>query len=211
MNQQRNLPPGAEQWGRSVENSISEISRLATVTANNNENFNKGVNSSLSALSEQLNTIQQQQEMLQQQQTLIGEQQIRIQESVVSTTGSTVLNPPNGGNYVYGTEWFVSAPSWATYGGVTVAGMTQTMNTLSVGSEIIGFLTFGSNPITTSHDYNGSVQIYSDAAGTMPGGSWYGVYTLPNRGLYFRPSATRTMNGTGSIGLNLIAMITWMG
>lgn len=82
----RNLPPGAEPWGRSVDARVQSIEQASARQRQDNDNTLKGVNASLVRLSEQVGEIRTITETLVEQQATIQAQQEQLQTQQATLT-----------------------------------------------------------------------------------------------------------------------------
>lgn len=101
----RNLPPGAEPWGRSVDSRVQSLEGAATRQAQDIGNTLSGLNGSLSRLAEQVGEIrtitqtlvEQQAVLAAQQATLVAQQgQLQEQQSTLSRTVADLSVVVNG-------------------------------------------------------------------------------------------------------------------
>lgn len=75
----RNLPPEAEQWGRTVDNAVQKLEQSVRTTSQDTLNALKGVNASVSAIAQQVERLNNITETLSIHQAELMEQQTRLE------------------------------------------------------------------------------------------------------------------------------------
>lgn len=84
----RNLPPDAEQWGRTLETTTANNSQSIEVLAQSAQAQNRNTASSLEVLAQQITSLSAQQEELQSQQAELEAQQVALSSQQAALTGT---------------------------------------------------------------------------------------------------------------------------
>lgn len=101
----RNLPPDAEQWGRSVDARIERIEKVAERAQQDTDNAQSSINSTVNKLSEQVKAIDTLTQTLAAQQATLASQQSQLTAQVaqIQSVVNSQVYPASGHSdrYVY--------------------------------------------------------------------------------------------------------------